>query len=359
MQFGSQAIPSTGTPRNAHILWENPRKTFTSYLTIFFVILAARFLPLLRWFFKIQYIVLGLEDPSLDFVEADVSIPCLVTVGFEIVGKLVFNKGLASSSRPRKYYTVPRETLDSLLEDAEQLFDFFLVEFQRIIFVENLFYTVAAFSTALTAYFLVLFLPLWGLAIIGTTCAYFTPLIYITNKDLIDAEIEDLNVLLNAQIQHLKETVSHRTTHAHDSLRKYVDDCQARVHDFVVAKTQALNKAAHSAHARRAAAAANAAATTKVDATPSTAKPPMAQVNGNATAQVGADRPTPVPAAEQVNDVKESAPVKEKDGESANTGVEKVAADFPAAPKQEPVNGNAEAVGSSEEKESEKQPLLA
>ena len=45
--------------------------------------------------------------------------------------------------RPRKYYTIPRETLEAALEDVEQLINFFVIEFQRIVFAENVYATVA------------------------------------------------------------------------------------------------------------------------------------------------------------------------------------------------------------------------
>lgn len=61
----------------------------------------------------------------------------------EVAGKLVFSQGLASSFRPRKYYTIPKETIEGVLDDLEQLFDFFLLEFQRILFAENVIHTIA------------------------------------------------------------------------------------------------------------------------------------------------------------------------------------------------------------------------
>ena len=67
----------------------------------------------------------------------------IVAASAEIVGKLVLNQGLASSFRPRKYYTIPRETLESSLEDVEQLINFFVIEFQRILFAENVLATIA------------------------------------------------------------------------------------------------------------------------------------------------------------------------------------------------------------------------
>ena len=45
--------------------------------------------------------------------------------------------------RPRKYFTIPRESLESLLGDVEQLVNFFVIEFQRILFAENVWATIA------------------------------------------------------------------------------------------------------------------------------------------------------------------------------------------------------------------------
>lgn len=45
--------------------------------------------------------------------------------------------------RPRKYYTIPRQNLEAALEDVEQLINFFVIEFQRIVFAENVYATVA------------------------------------------------------------------------------------------------------------------------------------------------------------------------------------------------------------------------
>lgn len=53
------------------------------------------------------------------------------------------SQGLASSFRPRKYYTIPKDSIEGVLEDMEQLLDFFLIEFQRILFAENIVHTVA------------------------------------------------------------------------------------------------------------------------------------------------------------------------------------------------------------------------
>ncbi len=69
-----------------------------------------------------------------------------MTASVEIAGKMAFGNGLASQVRPKRYLTVPRESLERMLEDFEQLINFFVIEFQRILFAENLYATVAVSS---------------------------------------------------------------------------------------------------------------------------------------------------------------------------------------------------------------------
>ena len=75
---------------------------------------------MIRWGFKITWITLG------------------ATIAAEILGKTVLNNGLATQLRPRRYYTVPRETLDAAIGDVHELVNFFVIEAQRIVFAENI-----------------------------------------------------------------------------------------------------------------------------------------------------------------------------------------------------------------------------
>lgn len=65
------------------------------------------------------------------------------TVLAEVAGKLVLNNGLASQLRPRRYYVIPRETLDVMIGDIHELINFFVIEAQRIVFAENVGVSVA------------------------------------------------------------------------------------------------------------------------------------------------------------------------------------------------------------------------
>jgi len=101
--------------------WEHPRASGIAYFTTVLFIFDARYLDVLRYAFKLTYLVLG------------------VTVLAEVVGKFLFSSGFASQVRPKKYYTVSKETLDSLLGDVHELINFFVIEAQRIVFAENVF----------------------------------------------------------------------------------------------------------------------------------------------------------------------------------------------------------------------------
>lgn len=71
-----------------------------------------------------------------------------VTAAVEIAGHVILKQGISSSFRPRRYYTIPKETHEAVLEDLSQLLDFFLIEFQRILFAENVVHTVAVCHSA-------------------------------------------------------------------------------------------------------------------------------------------------------------------------------------------------------------------
>lgn len=89
------------------------------------MIFAARYLDILRWGFKLS------------------SWTLFAAVAAEATGKFVLNTGLTSQVRPRRYYTVSRETLDGAIGDVHELINFFVIEAQRIVFVENIWASAA------------------------------------------------------------------------------------------------------------------------------------------------------------------------------------------------------------------------
>ena len=55
----------------------------------------------------------------------------------EIASKTIMNSSVTASIRPRKYYKIPKQTLEQSLDDLEQFINFFVIETQRIVFAES------------------------------------------------------------------------------------------------------------------------------------------------------------------------------------------------------------------------------
>lgn len=195
--------------------WENPRITAISYAAIVSLIFFTRYVPVLKYALKGTYIVLG------------------IIAAAETAGKLIFDRGLASQMRPRKYYTLPRETLEASLEDAEQLVNFFIIEFQRIIFAENVYATIAAFTAALFAYVLVKFAPTWGVLLIFTTVTYFAPLLYIQNKEFIDHHLNNAGTIVNDQTSQFRDLAAQHTSRAGEVAKSTVSQYSAKAQELI------------------------------------------------------------------------------------------------------------------------------
>ncbi|KAL9098751.1 MAG: hypothetical protein Q9163_005644 [Psora crenata] len=195
--------------------WENPRATAISYVAVVLFIFAARYLPALRWAFKVLYLTLG------------------ATAAAEVAGKLVLSQGLATSFRPKRYYTIPREALEAALEDVEQLINFFVIEFQRVLFVENLTSTIAAFTAAFLSYWLIKIVPFWGLSLIAASCIYLGPLTYMNNKEFIDTHVANIQNVVNTQATQVKDLAGHHTARASETVKQYAGDYSAKAQEYI------------------------------------------------------------------------------------------------------------------------------
>lgn len=119
------------------------------------------------------------------------------------------------------------------MEDFEQLINFFVIEFQRIVFAENVKATVAAFAAAVLSYWLIKIVPLWGLSLIGVSCIYLGPLIYMTNKDLIDDHVTNASNIVSSQATQVKDLAGHHTTRASETVKAYAGDYSAKAQDYI------------------------------------------------------------------------------------------------------------------------------
>lgn len=205
--------------------WENPRATAISFATIVTTILLFRYVPVERYLLKAAFTVLG------------------CTAAAEVVGHFILGEGIATKIRPRKYYTIPRETLESITGDIEELLNFFVIEFQRILFAENVWATIAAFFTTLIGYFLVKVTPMWGLALLSTVVLYLAPLIYIKNKDVIDAHLNNAAEIANKQTEQLRQVAAKNTNKAFEATSSATSQYVSMAQEYMGgAKKSAVDK---------------------------------------------------------------------------------------------------------------------
>ncbi|KAI1098043.1 Reticulon-domain-containing protein [Jackrogersella minutella] len=195
--------------------WNNPRASAIAYASIVSLIFVARYLDVLRYTFKLTYLALG------------------VTVLAEAAGKAVLGNGLATQLRPRKYYTLPRETIDGLIGDVHELINFFVIECQRILFAENVTASAVAAVGAFLSYYLVKIVPYWGLALISTTLLFFVPLVYSTNQELIDHYLKQASDVVNSQTEQLRQVASKHTSQATDITKQYVGEYTAKAQQML------------------------------------------------------------------------------------------------------------------------------
>jgi hypothetical protein len=108
-----------------------------------------------------------------------------------------------------------------------------VIEFQRVLFAENVKTTSAAFVAAVACYWLIKFVPFWGLSLIGVSCIYLGPLIYMTNKDLIDEHMANASNIVNSQATQVKDLAGHHTARASETVKAYAGDYSAKAQNYI------------------------------------------------------------------------------------------------------------------------------
>lgn len=96
-----------------------------------------------------------------------------------------------SGLKPRQYYQVNKNTMDVLFGEIANIANFLVLEFQRLLFAEKTHHTGLAFVISFLAYKLVRYIPLWGLALMGSIMAFTVPPLYLRNQEVIDHHISN------------------------------------------------------------------------------------------------------------------------------------------------------------------------
>lgn len=87
--------------------------------------------------------------------------------------------------------------------------------------------------SALVSYILIKFVPLWGLTLISTLAVYLGPLIYIRNKEVIDAHLKNAGDLVNQQTKQIKDMAAQHTKGATDTISSYAGEYSQKAQAMV------------------------------------------------------------------------------------------------------------------------------
>jgi uncharacterized protein YjbJ (UPF0337 family) len=90
-----------------------------------------------------------------------------------------------------------------------------------------------AFFASLISYFLIKFVPLWGLSLIATCVTFLGPLVYIQNKEVIDAQLEKGYNIANQQAQQVKGLANQHAGNAMKTVQGYTQQATAKAQETV------------------------------------------------------------------------------------------------------------------------------
>lgn len=82
------------------------------------------------------------------------------------------------------------------------------------------------------------------------TTVYFVPLIYISNKELIDEQLSHASKIVNAQTAQVKDLAAQHTANATESLKAYTGDITKQAQDYIGSAKRSISPAAQKTTAK-------------------------------------------------------------------------------------------------------------
>lgn len=90
-----------------------------------------------------------------------------------------------------------------------------------------------AFLGAFFSYYLIKVVPFWGLALISSSILFLGPLVYKTNKELIDHHLTNASNIVNQQTEQVRQMASQHAARATDVTKQYVGDYSAKAQELI------------------------------------------------------------------------------------------------------------------------------
>lgn len=83
------------------------------------------------------------------------------------------------------------------------------------------------------SYHLTKLIPYWGLAVIGTVVAFAAPLVYVTNKELIDHHLKNASDVVEAQTAQIRTVAQQQVDQVATLGKQYAGDYTGKVQDML------------------------------------------------------------------------------------------------------------------------------
>ena len=90
-----------------------------------------------------------------------------------------------------------------------------------------------AFVAAFLGYWLIKWLPLWGLSLLSTTVLYLGPLIYIQNQEFIDTNIQNAGEIINKQAAQVKNLAAQTTGRASETMKSKAGEYSQKAQEML------------------------------------------------------------------------------------------------------------------------------
>ena len=90
-----------------------------------------------------------------------------------------------------------------------------------------------AFFASFIGYWLVKWMPLWGLALIADSIVFLGPLAYVQNKELIDHHIANAGNVINDQASQMRELAAQHTGRATETMKQYTSEYTKKAQDMM------------------------------------------------------------------------------------------------------------------------------
>lgn len=76
-------------------------------------------------------------------------------------------------------------------------------------------------------------MPFWGLSLVATTVVFVCPLVYKTNKELIDTQIANVSSIINQQTEQVKQLASQHAAQVAETTKQYAGEYAHKAQEMI------------------------------------------------------------------------------------------------------------------------------